>query len=84
MEKKTDKKETAKKLWHYLRPVVIVLSSLIITLGSLVALCSIMVNHYISPVDKNDATPIEFVISDGWGASTIAKHLYEACGEGQP
>ncbi len=84
MEKKTDKKETAKKLWHYFRPVVIVLSSLIITLGGLIALCSIMVKNYISPVDKNDATPIEFVISDGWGASTIAKHLYEACGEGQP
>lgn len=77
-------KKTREKIWKFARPVVIVLSAIAITSIILYAVGASLVGNYLSPVDENDATPIEFVIEDGWGASTIAKHLYEACGEGEP
>ena len=77
-------REKLKKAWHYARPAVtlgcaVLITYLIVSIG-----VSIITNNFLAPVDPNDATPIEFIIEDGWGASTIAKHLYEACGEGEP
>lgn len=39
---------------------------------------------YLMPVDPDDATPYVVDIPSGSGASTIAKILYEACGEDEP
>lgn len=75
------KKFTQTKTWKRLRPVVIVLISLAIVITMLSVAFGTIIDRYLSPVDTNDATPIEFVLQDGWGASTVAKHLYEACGE---
>ena len=77
-------KEKFKKIWNLCRPATVLVSSILIVVFAIWLVCTIFIHKYISPVDKNDATPVEFIISDGWGASTIAKHLYEACGENQP
>ena len=73
-----------KKAWRILRPIAIVLCAVLITVIGITAVIGYVKHKFLAPVDANDATPVEFVISDGWGASTIAKHLYEACGEGEP
>ncbi len=72
------------KLWRGIRPLVIGLLSLGICLGGLWMGLQMVLEAYIYPVDVNDATPITVTIEPGSGASTIAKALYEACGEGEP
>ncbi|HHT86275.1 MAG TPA: endolytic transglycosylase MltG [Clostridiales bacterium] len=76
-------KKRLKKAWLTIRPAVIFILSITIAFGGIYLAASILIHKYLAPVDPNDATPIEFTIESGWGASTIAKHLYEACGEGQ-
>ncbi|MBQ9950254.1 MAG: endolytic transglycosylase MltG [Clostridia bacterium] len=82
--KSPETRELLKKAWVVGRPVVVLCCALLITFMIIGIILSTVQNKFLAPVDKNDATPIEFIISDGWGASTIAKHLYEACGEGEP
>ncbi|NLB61409.1 MAG: endolytic transglycosylase MltG [Clostridiales bacterium] len=79
----TANQKKIRKVWQTARPVAILLLSVLIAFGGIYLTVSIMIHKYLSPVDANDATPIEFTIESGWGASTIAKHLFEACGEGQ-
>lgn len=76
--------KTLRTVWLVSRPFIVLLCSVLITLFAISVIFSIARHKLLDPVDRNDATPIEFVINDGWGASTIAKHLYEICGEGQP
>src|SRR5574344_504847 len=72
------------KAWLYVRPFFILAIS--------VAACVFVVNkgvgyvraNYIDPVDIKDATPIEITVPSGYGASGIAKLLYEAGGDDAP
>ncbi|MEG1547649.1 MAG: endolytic transglycosylase MltG [Clostridia bacterium] len=71
-----------KKTWKMLRPAAIVVISLVLCLLIVSGVVSYMLNKFYYPVDKNDATPITIVVPKNYGASAIAKLLYEACGEG--
>ncbi len=71
------------KVWAALRPFTIALSSLIIVGVTVFGAMHILLSKYFYPVDSNDATPVKVVIPKGYGASAIAKILYEACGEGE-
>ena len=76
------KKYRRRKVMRVLRPVLIY--------GISIALCFVIakvainyaLDEYVRPVDSSDATPITVTIEKGSGASTIAKLLYEAGGEG--
>ena len=84
MIKKLRDNKTLMTIFTLARPVIIVGCSVLITIFLISIVLSVARHKLLDPVDPNDATPIEFIINDGWGASTIAKHLYEACGEGKP
>jgi len=79
--KKRNRRRKAKRI---LRPIAIYAIS--------IGLCAVIVwagvqfalNEFVRPVDVNDATPITVTVEKGSGASTIAKVLYEAGGEGNP
>ncbi len=82
--KRSGDRAMQKKLWRIFRPITIVLISVLICAGLLYAGFSYVNEHYFAPVDENDATPITVTVPSGYGASSIAKLLYEACGEGEP
>lgn len=69
--------------WKILSPILVACISLIVTVLLFNFALTKIKNSYFMPVDPNDATPIIVEIPTGSGASTIAKLLYEACGEGQ-
>lgn len=79
--KKRNRRRKAKRI---LRPIAIYAIS--------IGLCAVIVwagvqfalDEFVRPVDVNDATPITVTVEKGSGASTIAKVLYEAGGEGNP
>ncbi|MEG1559318.1 MAG: endolytic transglycosylase MltG [Clostridia bacterium] len=75
-------KAKRRRIYVAARPAIIVALSVVIALSGVAIFYNVMLNQYISPVDSSDATPITVVVESGWGASTIAKALYEACGEG--
>lgn len=87
VERKERKKRNAPKIekrwkiWSYFRPFVIIICSLAIALFLAYAVGSKLINEYLMPVDPDDPTPITVTIPKGSGASSIAKILYEACGE---
>ncbi|MDR1620656.1 MAG: endolytic transglycosylase MltG [Clostridiales bacterium] len=72
------------RVWRICRPV------LTLAIGGFVAYCvfafaiNYLVDRFISPVDVNDPTPIEFVVEKSDSASKIATNLYNACGEDEP
>lgn len=70
--------------WRYLRPVTIFLISLLLVAGMLFFGVRMVLDRYILPVNIDDATPITVTIENSSSASTIAKVLYEAGGEGKP
>lgn len=90
VERKERKKRNAPKverrwkIWSYFRPFVVIICSLAIALFLAYAVGSKFINKYLLPVDPNDPTPITITIPKGSGASSIAKILYEACGEDEP
>ena len=71
------------KVWKTIRPFLIAVCSLGLCIALLWTGMRILLEEFIYPVDENDATPITVTIEKGSGASTIAKVLYEACGEGE-
>ena len=71
------------KLWRAVRPALVGLVSIGICIGVLWGGIKLVLEEFIYPVDVNDATPVVVTIVPGSGASTIAKALYEACGEGE-
>lgn len=81
-ERMVRKKKTS-TAWTYLRPFAVFFLSLIIVFGALFFTVNTLIHKYFYPVDPNDATPIVITIPSGYGASAIAKLLYEACGEGE-
>jgi len=76
------RKHRRRKVWKVLRPILVCcvslgLCALVVWKGAQFAL-----DEFVRPVDSEDATPITVTIAKGSGASTIAKLLYEAGGEG--
>ncbi|MEL7608610.1 MAG: endolytic transglycosylase MltG [Bacillota bacterium] len=69
--------------WLFIRPIAIFLISAALVVGCFVVAIHYVFNEYILPVDINDPTPVTVVIENASSAATIAKVLYEACGEGQ-
>ncbi len=70
-------------IYKYIRPFLIAAACILIVYISLHIAVNKIQNDYFMPVDPNDATPVVVEIPSGSGASTIAKILYEACGEGE-
>lgn len=77
------KRGKRRKAWKGIRPLLIGALSVGICLAALWGGLRILLREYIYPVDQRDATPVIVTIEKGSGASTIAKALYEACGEGE-
>lgn len=77
------KRMKRRRAWKAVRPLLIGLLSVGICLGALWGGFKVLMEAYVYPVDAADATPITVTIEKGSGASTIAKVLYEACGEGE-
>ena len=71
---------TGQKVWRAVRPLLVFLISAGICVGVFMFAFTKVEDKLFSPVDINDATPIEITISSGSGASSIAKKLYEAGG----
>lgn len=63
--------------WRFLRPMSIVLCSILIVSVGAYYICTSLYTAYIAPVDKNDPTPIEVEITSGWSLSKIAEALVE-------
>ncbi|MBR2155689.1 MAG: endolytic transglycosylase MltG, partial [Clostridia bacterium] len=76
------KKYRRRKIMRILRPVLIYGISIAICFLIARVAINYALDEYVRPVDSSDATPITVTIEKGSGASTIAKLLYEAGGEG--
>ncbi|MEA4938231.1 MAG: hypothetical protein VB091_01440, partial [Christensenella sp.] len=68
------------RLWRSLRPAIVLGVSLVLVFFIARAGVNYVLSHYIEPVDRNDATPIEVTIPASSSASSIARILYGACG----
>lgn len=68
---------TAGKIWRAVRPLLTFLISAGICVFVFVFAFNKVKEKLFSPVDINDATPVEITINSGSGASSIAKKLYE-------
>lgn len=79
--KKRNRRKKAKRI---LRPIAIYAISIGLCAGIVWAGVQFALDEFVRPVDINDATPITVTVEKGSGASTIAKLLYEAGGEGNP
>ncbi|NCB31029.1 MAG: endolytic transglycosylase MltG, partial [Clostridia bacterium] len=77
------KRVKRRKAWKGLRPFIIGALSVGICVAVLWGGLRVLLREYVYPVNEEDATPITVIIEKGSGASTIAKVLYEACGEGE-
>lgn len=74
-------KKRMKRIWTFIKPVAVLLVSvLIVFIVSRVAI-SYVISHYLEPVDSSDPTPIEVVIPASSSAGKIARILYSARGE---
>jgi len=76
------KRQRHRKIMNVLRPILIYGISIAVCSAILVAGVNYALDEFVRPVDVNDATPVTVTIEQGSGASTIAKILYEAGGEG--
>lgn len=77
---KQKRKRRLHRAWLAVRPAVVLGVSIVIVFFIARAGVNYVVSKYISPVDTNDATPIEVVIPSSSSASSIARILYGACG----
>ena len=77
------KRARHRKVWNGIRPFIILLLSVAVCVTIFKTGMNIILKEYVYPADITDATPITVTIEKGSGASTIAKVLYEACGEGE-
>lgn len=79
-KKNRSNKRKLKRFWREVRPLcVLILSVLIVFVVARYAV-DYGVRNFIEPVDKNDATPIEVTIPPSSSASSIARILRGACG----
>ncbi|MDO4739192.1 MAG: endolytic transglycosylase MltG [Eubacteriales bacterium] len=64
-------------LWKVIRPVMVLLCSLIIVCGLVSMGWNKVYGEFLSPVDETAQQTSEFVIESGSSVSTIGSHLYE-------
>lgn len=64
-------------LWKLVRPLLIVLISLVIVLGIVAQGWQFVYGHFFEPVNPQDTAVREFVIESGDYVTTIGDHLYE-------
>lgn len=81
--RKRKRKETWRKIWSLLRPVLILAISAGICLFLLQKASDKVLNKFLFPVDSADARPVTITVNSGNGASAIGKLLYEAGGVGE-
>ncbi len=62
-------------LWHMLRPILIVLGSLIVVAGLSMAGWNWVYGHYLAPVDAANSAPITFVVENGNSLTRVATNL---------
>ena len=62
-------------LWTLLRPVLIFLCSLLLVVGLVSTFWGRISGAFIDPVDKNDPTPVNFVIESGDSLTRVANRL---------
>lgn len=74
-------KRRQRRIWRTIRPLIVLAVSVVIVFFAARFTVNYVLSNYIEPVDVNDATPIEVVIPKSSSASTIARILYQACGE---
>ena len=74
-------KRRQRRIWRTIRPLIVLVVSVVIVFFAARFTINYVLSNYIEPVDVNDATPIEVVIPKSSSASTIARILYQACGE---
>lgn len=79
-KKLTRKQKRLRRLWLNVRPMVVLLVSLVVVFFLARVTVNYVLSKYVEPVDRNDATPIEVTIPASSSASSIARILYGACG----
>ena len=79
-KKLTRKQKRLRRLWLNVRPMVVMLISLVVVFFLARVTVNYVLSKYVEPVDRNDATPIEVTIPASSSASSIARILYGACG----
>ena len=79
-----EKSRARMKAWRVIRPILITLVSLVLCALLFGKIWNYLLEKFYYPVDLTDATPVTVTVPSGYGASSIAKLLYEAGGEGQP
>lgn len=75
------KQRRLRRMWRTVRPFVVLAVSVVVVFFVARFTVNYVLSNFINPVDINDATPIEVVIPSSSSASTIARILYNACGE---
>lgn len=64
-------------LWHILRPILVVLTALVLLFGLASTVYSTIDDRFISAVDPTDATEIPFSVTSGQSLTRVAKNLAE-------
>jgi UPF0755 protein len=62
-------------LWHILRPILIVLGSLVVVVGLSMTGWNWVYGNYLAPVDVSSSGPITFVIENGSSLTKVATNL---------
>ncbi len=62
-------------LWNLIRPLLIVLGSLIVVVGITMTGWNFVYGNYLAPVDENNNTPVTFVVESGNSLSRVATNL---------
>lgn len=76
----TREQKKRRRIWKKAKPFLVALISVLLVLIAAETAVNYVLKHYIEPVDKKDATPIEVVIPKNSSASRIARILYTARG----
>ena len=64
-------------LWHMLRPLLIILGSLIVVVGITMKGWNWVYDGFLAPVDVNNAAPITFKVENGNSLTRVATNLEE-------
>ena len=64
-------------LWHMLRPLLILVGSLVVVIGLSMAGWNWVYNEFLAPVDTTNAAPITFVVENGNSLTRVATNLQD-------
>ena len=62
-------------IWHILRPVLIVITSLLIVFGVVSTVYGVVNDKFLSPVDPGDQTEIAFTVENGSSLTRVSNNL---------